>query len=350
MKKSDAKKILIYPFTDSCIPFLNALNLHKYNIILSSPRGWGYDDRMYFIDDHVFQVTTAFDSYCMECDEVWFVYSDIKIDDELIISKIRITEKHKKKARYFLPMTDKIKQVIRIENSPKVEVADGLGIIHTPIVLVVGLFQNSGGWESELSLLNGELYDNYNIIQIASKAAGEVLGMRRFPEFMTDSDYSDAEKIRLFNRYLESIEQLEKPDIFIIGVPDGVSAYSRDIPEGFGMLFTMITKAVPVDIVVLSVPYMKCNNTDIDTIRRNALNKFHLYVDYINISNKRILPYDSDSAHKLKYLTVDTQKVERIVKALGDNTIYHLECKPEQERLQRNIIRELLKFGEIQFI
>ena len=67
------KSILIYPFTECCIPFIHQLDLMVFNLILVSPRGWGYENKKFSFHGETFNVTTEFELNCIECNEVWFV-------------------------------------------------------------------------------------------------------------------------------------------------------------------------------------------------------------------------------------------------------------------------------------
>lgn len=344
------RNILIYPFTETCIALINQLDLMTLNLILVSPRGWGLENKCYSIHGENFVTTTEFERNCRECDEIWFVNSSFEINDNLIIPKLKIAKEYGKKIKYFRKKTVAIQEALEIKDTSKQEVPNGLGTIHTPIVLVAGLFRHSGGWESELALLDRKLHNEYKVVHICSEPEGELLGMYTFPDFMIDSYYNESQKIISFNRYIKEIEKIEKPDLFIIGIPGGIKAYSRDIPEDCGILFAMVCSAVPVDSLVLSIPYADYNKTDLNEIKRSIWQKYQVFTDFICLSIKMVMPYDSDNAHKLLYIMLEKERVSKKIGEINDLNLYNIEEEKERIRLQNNLIKKLSEFGEIEFI
>lgn len=320
-----------------------------FNLMLVSPKGWGYENKNFLFHEKTFKVTTDFELNCKKCDEVWFMNCSFKIDDNLLIlPKIKFAQEKDKIIKYFRSKTAEVRELLSSKENLKQEVPDALGTIYTPIVLVAGLFRHSGGWESELALLDGRFRDEYKVIQICSEPEGELLGMRPFPEFMTNSNYNEAEKIIAFNRYIEEIEKSEKPDLFIIGVPGGIKAYSRDIPEDFGILFTMVSNAVSADSLVLALPYAEYSKAELDEIKRSIWQKYQVYTDCICLSRKMVMPYDSDIAHKLRYMLLEREKISKKIREINDESLYDVE--EGKERLQNNIIKKLLEYGEVEFM
>lgn len=347
------KTVLIYPFTHEYTLFIKkaALLDNIEKIIPVSPKGWGYEGEKVPFRDSYLHVSTDYELNCELCDEVWFINTCIEIDEKkMILPKILFAQKYKKRIINFREANLKNNCMIENENGEKTEVDSGIDIINTPIILTAGLYKNTNISDVELVLADGKICDNYKVVQISSKKEGEAFGMRCFPQFMQSTQYTESEKIILFNRFIKEIELKEKPDLIIIGVPNGVKSYSRDIVEDFGMQFSMIVNAVSVDIMILSTPYFEYTNDDIENIRKLVWNRYGVYVDYIDIVPKRIKIDDSMLVNRLLYLTIDNNMVAKWRRQIDNKDIYEVYEEKEACRLQDNILKRLSGFGMVNFM
>lgn len=345
------KKVLIYPYTDICIPFIEQIDLENSELFLVSPKGWNYDQEKWIYQEKC-SVRIEFEKTCEECDEVWFVNSNFTLSEDGIISKLIYAQKNNKKIRFFRCATDKISKLLGIEEEKikKDEIKKTLSVIHTPIVVVAGLFQESGGWETELALCKGKIINDYNVIQIGSKLEGEVLGMRKIPDFIYSLRYTVSEKILLLNQYIKNIEDKEHPDLIIIGIPGGIQIYSRDIPENFGTYATMVSEAVSPDIMILSLPFDTYSKESLEEIRQLVWGKYHIYINFFNVFNRKILPYDSESAHKILYMKIADNWIREAIKKIDIEDVYNVNEVKEKDRIQKDIITTLSVYGEINFV
>lgn len=344
------KTVLIYPYAQEYKLFAEKIALldEIEEVILVSPKGWGYEEEKISAGNKTLTVSTEYESNCKRCDEVWFLNTCFSIDEsKMILPKIQIAKKYQKKIRnYRTVKADKC----TVQKEEKTEVVSGIDVINTPIVLTAGLFDSENISDVELILTEGKIHEDFNVVQIASRREGEALGMRTFPQFMEDTGYTEREKIVLFNCYVKEIELVEKPDIIIIGLPGGVKSYSRDVTGDFGMLFYMVTNAVSVDMVILSVPYYEYEKDDVENIRKFVWEKYRVFVDYIDIMPKWIRAEDSPLANRLLYLTVDDKLVNDRKQKMQHEDIYNVREEKEVRRLQENILGKLLQFGNVKFM
>lgn len=347
------KTVLIYPFTREYALFIQKVGLlgDVKKLILVSPKGWGYEDEKVPFRDKCLYVSTEFETSCELCDEVWFINTCFEMDEaKMIMPKILFAQEHKKEIKNFRTVKPEKTFAFATRQEEKIEVDSGIDVINTPIVLTAGLYKNTSISDVELILGDGKVHKEHKAIQISSKMEGEALGMRCLPEFMESTQYTESEKIILFNRFIKAIEQKEKPDLIIIGLPNGIKSYSRDIVEDFGMQFNMIVNAVSVDILILSVPYFEYTNDDVEGIRKLVWERYGVYTDYINIMPKRIKIDDSMLVNRLMYLTIDNQMVKHLRQKLDNEDIYEVSEEKEANRLQDNILKKLSNFGTVTFM
>lgn len=95
---------------------------------------------------------------------------------------------------------------------------------------------------------------------VISSGAGELFGGHSYPKFMYSKKISETTKIILFNNYIKQIEQNEKPDLIVIGIPGSVFPYNNEINNYFGIQPFMVSRAVQADGVVCCLNFS--NYTD----------------------------------------------------------------------------------------
>lgn len=69
------------------------------------------------------------------------------------------------------------------------------------------------------------------------------------------SSLSESAKIYAINSYLKSIELKEKPAIILVLILEPIVEYSETVPNDFGIIPFLLSKAIPTDYFECSVPY-----------------------------------------------------------------------------------------------
>ncbi len=319
---------------------------------LVSFKGWGYENEKVSFRGKMINVCNDFELKCQTSDEIWFVNSKFDIDDNVLIyPKVKFACACGKTVKYYRKTNQVVREILNIpKENESIDIPDTIKIINVPIVLVAGLYDCWNEMYAEIALNEGIRKGKYNVIQIGSKKHGEILGMYEFPQFMFDNEYTNKEKILLFNQYIKQLEIGKKPDLIIIGIPEGISSYSREIVGDFGMLFSLVSIAISVDIFVLSIPYDDYEINDIYNMRKYIWERYKIYTDFINIAPKRININVTTSLHELRYLTLDNDLVMKKIDQLNDKEIYCLTLRSERYRLRKELYEKLLDFGEINII
>lgn len=348
------KTVLIYPYTQEYDTFIEQLEkiqeIETLNLV--SFKGWGYENQKLSFHNKTINICTDFESKCQMSDEIWFVDSKFNINDNtLIYPKVKFAHTCGKAIRYYRKFSQTVNDILNISNRyDSIEVPDTIKTINTPIILTAGLYDCWNEMYVEIALNESVRPQKYNVIQIGSKYHGEVLGMYKFPQFMFDNTYTNREKILLFNQYVKQLEISKKPDLIIIGIPEGISSYSREIVGDFGMLFNLVSIAISVDIFILSIPYEDYAINDIYNICKYIWERYKIYTDFINIVPKRININVATSLHELRYLTLDNDLVMGKIDQLNNKNIYCLTIKSERDRLWKELHKRLSDFGEINII
>lgn len=348
------QKILIYPYTTLTYSLIYALSFSriKREFILVSPKGWGYDGKSVLLCEGKINIQTEFEKNCDKCDEVWFVntYFDVN-EPEMIYPKVRFAMTKRKAVRYFRDLNSEIKKILGLNKREKIiNSPTKLELLNTPIVFIAGLYEECNAFDVEVRLNHSFNHEKYKITQIGSMAEGELIGMKTFPSFMFNKRYSEKEKILLFNQFIKEIELKEQPDLIIVGIPGGISSYSRQIVENFGMLFQLVSIAVSNDIFILSIPYNEYTDIDIENLKKFIWKKYEVHVDFINLAAKKIISDTSLLTQKLTYLTLDNDLVMQKTNQLGRTDMYVINVEEEADRLQKAVLNKLSNFGEIEML
>lgn len=98
------KTVLIYPFTNEYMLFVQkAASLDDVKeLILVSPKGWGYEGEKVSFEDKQLYVSTEFETNCEVCDEVWFINTCFELDESKMISpKILFAQQHNKRIKNY---------------------------------------------------------------------------------------------------------------------------------------------------------------------------------------------------------------------------------------------------------
>ena len=349
------KKILIFPYSDMCDIFIEQIedleNIDELYLVCF--KGWGYEGKKISFKGKEISVITDFDFAFQNSDEIWFVDTEYNLDEStLIYPKVNYAHACGKTIRYYGKETSMLKKELKGTDSIKEEtdIPKILEVMNTPLVVTAGLYDDNNEMQVELSVYEMLHKTNFNVVYIGSQRYGKALGMYEFPEFMFDNKYANLEKVLLFNQYIKEIENEKKPDLIIVGVPGGVSSYSREIVGDFGILFDLVSISVSTDIFVLSVPYEDYNIYDIQNLRKYVWERYKIHTDFFNIMPKKVNVNITNSSEQLRYLTVNNNRVMKKIEDLASKDIFCLKVKSERNKLTKKVIDRLMNYGKIELL
>lgn len=167
-------------------------------------------------------------------------------------------------------------------------VAEGLLDVNIPIVLVVGEGKDTGKFLTELKLTERLERKGYKVSLIGSNDCCKLVGGKPFPAFMRDNGMTDVEQVLLFNRYIKYVEELEKPDLILLGVPGGVISCTKRIYGDFGILAYKVSQAIKADFVMMNLFYEEYPDSVFEDIHKMFQYRFGMNVDLIGISNHHV--------------------------------------------------------------
>lgn len=329
------EKILIYPYDFNMTPLLrhNRL-LDNYEIVgVVSPIGWnlcgkdaGYAD---FGEPTGFKVETDFNNLIVKCDTVWICDSEIKLDFERIIyPKILDAVNAGKNVICCIAIDINAKENIKLackdnkvyfksfiqgdssQDIPVYLTPNKLRKINTPVVFVAGVSCRTHKFEIQLGLREKFIDLGYTISQVGTRCYCELINFHSFPTFMFSSFISESSKIHMFNQFIKNIENTEKPDVIIIGIPGGVMPINSTFVNNFGILAFEVSQAVTPDASILSLLYEDFKPTYFDMITTSLKYKLGFELDCFNMANVN-LDWNSTREHgKLIFTTFDSRYID----------------------------------------
>ena len=198
-----------------------------------------------------------------------------------------------------------------------------LNKINVPIILVCGISEYTNKFELQLKVRNEFLNKGYSVSQVGSKKYSSFFGIHNFPKFMF-SNIQDIEKIYLFNSYIKQIEDKEKPDIFIIGVPGGVMPYDTNHPNGFGIINYLVSNSLAVDYTFLSLSYNEYDESFWNFATNYMEFRYEYPVRSFHLSNVFHDIHGDERSDQEKLIYINQKRVDEKIKDIARKDIFNL--------------------------
>ena len=135
-------------------------------------------------------------------------------------------------------------------------------ILETPVIAVAGMGKNCCKLEIQQVLYRVLKEKGYRPAWISSNPLGILQGGYSMPDFFFSDKLSLEKKILALNHYLFAYERTKKPDVFLIGVPEGITEFESHEYNHFAEYSLVVCNAVHVDSAVLCTYFMKVDQAD----------------------------------------------------------------------------------------
>ena len=372
------KKVLIYPYDSGFTPILRHRQfLVGYEIVsLVSPGGWGLTGRDAGEADKSGQtgisITGNFGEALELCDAVIFVESEKPLDfQKYIMPKVFTAAEHGKDItittqlrnedfntiskkckdtgvdfKYFnYPAEHRKFPTIAVEN-------EFLHNINTPVVFVLGIGERTSKFEIQLSLREKFINEGYKVSQIGTRGYCELLGFHSFPEFMFNGTLPETNKIVFFNHLIKQIENEERPDVIIIGIPGGIMPFNNRLTNRFGILAYEVSQALEADCAIFSCHYAEYDISYFKGISDLVKYKLGFEVSCYNISNVMYDWVNSKQENKNNYTTLDSTFIDKKLNLYSklEIPVFNAQNTDGAWNMSEHIINKLADYGNSQCI
>lgn len=255
-----------------------------------------------------------------------------------------------------LDMEDYQGQYITLQNAYEINLSEHVGwedleqrkyMIKTPVIVVFGMGKHCNKFENQLLLKEILDRDEYHAVWISSNSLGALFGSHTLPEFLFDNHLSMTEKVLRMNGYLYSLEREKKPDVFLIGVPEGIAEFEKYEFHHFAEYALVIGNAVSVDSAVLCTYYLNSPLREgIENMAHHSSEKFGFPVDMVSVgrSNYEMVQGRTD----VVYSFLSREYVRRHYVMMDDlqNYIAGVWDKENLQRRMSNLLGRLQENAE----
>jgi peptide maturation system protein (TIGR04066 family) len=369
------KKIIVYPYDDQFTPVLRHRELLRdYEIVgLVAPKGWGLSgkdageaDRGGYLG---ILVASDFDDSLDRCDAVLFCESRTGLEfEKYFMPKVLKAISDGKDIIFTFSLKQDIYDKIFTEcdahgvdfkyyHHPEPQEASqamaGEGEllfydIDVPVIFVLGIGERAHKFEIQLALRENITKMGYKVSQVGTRGYCELLGFHSFPSFMYGHAMSEINKIVSFNHFIKNLENEERSDLIIIGVPGGIMPFNNRMPNRFGILAYEVSQAVTPDSAVFSCHYSEYKadyfNKMADTLRYRLGCK----VDCYNMSNVMVDWTNSKYEKRIIYTSLDSRFIDEKLKNYDqlDIPVFNVLNDKGAAGIFDCLINKLAEYGE----
>lgn len=182
--------------------------------------------------------------------------------------------------------------------------------IHTPIIAIMGSGCRCGKFELQAEICTQMLRRKYKVSAITSRKSCVFTGMHPYPDFMYDLYMDETKKIIGYNQYIKHIEEQEKPEIIIIGIPGGIMPLSAKKPESFGIYAYEILNAIKPDFMVFSLYKDDYQEEYFEEMNRLLTYRFNTPADCYFMSNTSLDKFTINTRMSIKYLQHNEEEID----------------------------------------
>jgi peptide maturation system protein (TIGR04066 family) len=364
------QRLLIYPYhNDFVAPVKHAEFFQDYEITsLVSPNGWGLvgkDAGSAAKQENIgIMVEGNFKEALCDCDAVLFITSPSKLDIETII---------------YPNMLEAIKQgkdilcEIKLEDTKKQELSKAAlahGVrcefltnptkwlnpfnneiysFNTSVIFVLGMSEKTNKFDIQLALRERLLKEGYKVSQVGTKDYCELLGFHSMPDFMYGNNFSEHEKITVFNHYLKKIEKDEEPDVIVIGIPGGTMKFNNKFTSYYGVTAYEISQAVIPDAVICGVLYEEYKPAFFEYTRTSLKYKLGFDVDYYHLASYQFDWIRTDASAQMSYTMLDSKKVNQKIKELSESKtpVFNILEEQQADEMFHLILNQLSSYAQV---
>lgn len=298
-----------------------------------SPNGWAIGKES--ICDYMVQTTLSETDY-QKIDAVLITDSSNKIQDEQIYEVIENMLKHNKQILLARSVQEtvynKILQLVKNHSGSMIDVMKenkvsdidisplAIHDIYTPIICVVGVGEQTDKLLVQLSTKRYLEEKGYHVVLVSSRNNSVFLNNTYpFPDFM-DSNIPSEQKIILYNHFIKKIEQEEKPEVIIVGVPEGIMPISKFQVGHFGIHAFEVLNAVNPDFLVMCLYGNNVTDKYVTEIKQIVKYKYMTDIECFYISGTAQDVFTVNRSIPIEYFSRNQDDIEVLRTKLESDT------------------------------
>lgn len=353
------KDVIVYPYSNYFTPFLRQMAYDKKYSILSAviPGKWCFEgiDASFLDEGSIIgiPISTDFDEQLNYCSIViWaeYDYTDNAVFFNHVLSQMKYAILVKKDivcCQKLSPgVLSQFKELAKqndvnfeyiFEDSSEI-FHNGNNIITIPIITIMGIGENCSKFETQLILRRLFIESGYQFSQIGSRPGCELLGFHSFPDFMFNKQYTETEKISAFHEFIYNIQQKERKDFIILGIPGGIMPYDEKHVNYYGITCYEVFSSIKTDFNILNVWNQDLNKEFMQTLSNIMKYKFSATLDCVGISNINLIIRNRLN-NDIEYCILD----KRTIRASANDNLTVRTYNILEENDQISMLDQILK-------
>ena len=181
--------------------------------------------------------------------------------------------------------------------------------INIPVIGVLAMGKHCDKFRTQL-ILKEILEKEFKTIAVTSNALGALFGCYVMPPFLYGK-MPFQEKVVLFNHYIYTISKQDRPDVIIIGIPEGILPFERQEFHHFAEYPLVAATAVKFDMTVFCTYFLHDVNIDrLKGLIAYCENKLNTAVDAAIIS-RTYYELPQDDSEKISYEFLDDDYMQK---------------------------------------
>lgn len=322
------KKLMIYPFNKQISVIARYSRLLSGYVLASavSPKSYGCEGKdISFMDGGELvglTITCSFEEGLSQCDSILFCTSTFRMELNYYEEKIYEAASRDKEilitkelAEYFISDQRIIPSGIKILGAHSVgekisyTKTKHIREISVPVMTIFQIGDFCHGLDSLLLMVEKFEKEGYQVTKVSSSSLAKLFGIHMLPDYIYDSHISYEDKIVSFNHFLISLTENEQCDILLLEIDEAILPYSDRHTNHFGVIPSIIAKAVLADVSILNIYYDIYDKRYLDHLRAYCRYALNAVVDYINIANTSMAFKEFEPLEPIYYLSVDKKEV-----------------------------------------
>ncbi len=366
-----SNRLVIYPANIESLPLLrNKLFQNVDEIICVAPSGWGVTHKdigdLDLGKKTGLIISSNFEEALEKADAVFFIKTQQELDkDKFILSKIKHAIENKKDIVCTIDLSKE--EYTQLKNDSKnlgcnfdyynnnffdvektkefLKNQPSLTNIKTPIVMISEIISNIGGFDTQLAFKTYLENQGYKVSLISSSSYGSFFNNSNCPGFLFSQDFSESDKIILFNHYVKNIEISESPDIIIIGAPGALIPLTKARTESFGIPAYLMTRGAMPDASIVCSYSDQYTKKYFDEMNPTINYRFSMNTVGYLINNTILDFFSVEGTEDPRRIMIEQDLVkQRIPKEVAD-FVYPIK---ERDKLFEKVIDKLAFYGEVQ--
>lgn len=180
-----------------------------------------------------------------------------------------------------------------------------------PVLLVGGLLEEADCFEVFLGLAEKLRKEGQKVVAFSKHSIGSLFEFFGLDHIWNNSSYTEAEKVKQINYYVNDIAKYICADMILLEAPDAIMKYNDFVTNGYGIRTYMLCQAITPDYLICCVPFEMADNSMLEAMGRDFSYRFGCNIGAVHVSNILLDLADTMQREGIQILHTDMEFVHR---------------------------------------